>query len=81
MSLQNQDLNSIYQAALDLTEADRLTLARRMLESMERNQRNVRGTDLRSFIGLGKGLWGTFDQIDTFLEKERNQWDINNSGH
>jgi hypothetical protein len=75
MSLQNHDIDSIYQAALGLTEADRLALVQRMLESLEHNARSIEGTDLRPLLGLGKGLWGTADSIDEFLEKERNQWD------
>jgi hypothetical protein len=75
MNLPNFDFNSLYQAALCLTEAERLTLARRMLESLEHEKQALRGTDLRLLMGLGKGLWGTADKVDEFLEKERSQWD------
>jgi hypothetical protein len=74
MNLPNFDLNSLYQAALSLTEAERLTLARRMLESLERDK-PLRGTDLRPLMGLGKDLWGSASKIDAFIEKERSQWD------
>lgn len=42
-------------------------MARRILESLEVEDKKSHGVDLRAVMGMRKGLWGSAEEIDKFI--------------
>lgn len=68
-------LNEIEVQAERLTRAEKLELARRLLNRAVLSTPSEEATcDLTDLIGLSRGVWESADDVRRYIEEERNAW-------
>lgn len=69
-------LNEIEVQAERLTRAEKLELARRLLNRAVLSTPSEEATcDLTDLIGLSHGVWESADDVRRYIEEERNAWE------
>ena len=68
-------LNKLYDQAILLEERDRVLLIKFLLDSLDKTGEQPSDYNLISLRGIGKGLWGTKEDIEKHIEEERSSWE------
>lgn len=68
-------LNKLYDQAMLLEERDRILLIKFLLDTLDKTGEQPSDDTLMSLKGIGKGLWGTKEDIEKHIEEERASWE------
>lgn len=71
----NKKLKEIYDQATLLEESDRILLIKSLLKSIAKTVKLNPDLDFLSLRGIGNGLWGSKEEIESHIGKERSSWD------
>lgn len=58
-----------------LSRAQQLELARRLLSGPVAPEEESEQYEITDWIGLGKGTWKTAEEVDRYIQEERDSWD------
>ncbi len=68
-------LNKLKDQAILLEERDRVLLIKSLLDTLDKRGEQPSDDNLMSLKGIGKGLWGTKEDIEKHIEEERASWE------